>query len=159
MFKTAREATGMSREMAACKLHIGSRTLNNYEHGYTIVPPEVALRMADVYKAPTLTAKYCSDYCPIGQIYAHNAPDHHNLCQSVLGLLEEHNDVSKMRDSLISIASDGIIDESEIPAFENIMGELLALEQRIEEIKIQAADYISIPAMMQKRKMTALAAR
>jgi hypothetical protein len=39
------------------------------------------------------------------------------------------------------------------------MAELLDLEKRIEELKLQAARIISIPAMMQKRKRPLQAAR
>lgn len=159
MFREARNRAGISRDEAAFRLHIGTRTLTNYEHQITVTPPEIALRMQEIYKDPTLTARYCSDYCPIGQVFAHSVPDHGNLCQSVLGLLEEHNDVAEIRDSLIEIASDGIIDAHELDVFEDIMDELLDLEKKIEEIKLQAAHMLSIPAMMQKRKRPLQAAR
>ena len=159
MFMSARNQAGLSREEAADRLFIGNRTLNNYEHGLTTVPPETALRMQDVYLDPTLTAKYCSDYCPIGQIFAHSVPDHNNLCQAVMGLLKEQNDFAKVRENLIDMASDGIIDQSELPEFEAIMEELLDLEKRIEEIKLAAAAIVSIPNLMQKRKSRLAAAR
>jgi DNA-binding XRE family transcriptional regulator len=152
MFREARNRAGISRDEAAFRLHIGTRTLTNYEHQITVTPPEIALKMQEIYQDPTLTARYCAEYCPIGQVFAHSVPDHGNLCQSVLGLLEEHNDVAQIRDNLVRIASDGVIDEDEIPIFKNIMAELLDLEKRIEELKLQAASLISIPAMMQKRK-------
>ncbi len=152
MFKNARNIAGLSREAAAFQLHIGNRTLNNYEHEITIVPPDVALKMQDVYGDPTLTAHYCSDYCPIGQIFAHSVSTDHNLCTAVLGLLKEQNDFAKVRESLVEIAADGEIDLEELPAFENIMEELMDLEKKIEEIKLAAASMISIPTMMQKRK-------
>ena len=142
----------MSREEAADRLFIGSRTLNNYEHSITTVPPDVALKMQEVYLDPTLTAKYCSDYCPIGQIFAHSVPEKHNLCSAVLGLLKEQNDFARVRESLINIAADGIIDRDELPEFEGIMEELIDIEKQIEAIKLAAAAMISIPKMMQKRK-------
>lgn len=152
MFRSARNMSGLSREVAAAELHLATRTLNNYENGLTIVPPETALAMQEVYGAPTLTARYCSEYCPIGQIFAHSVPDHNNLCQAVLGLLKEQNDVAKVRNNLIEITADGIIDVEEIAVFEDIMEELLDLEKKIEELKMQAASILSIPALMQKRK-------
>jgi len=152
MFKEARNKSGISRDEAAFRLHIGSRTLTNYEHQVTVTPPEIALKMQEIYQSPTLTAHYCSEYCPIGQIFAHSVPEHGNLCQSVLGLIKEHNDVSKIRESLIEITQDGIISPDEIPAFAKVVDELLDLEKKIEELKLQAASMISIPAMMQKRK-------
>lgn len=155
MFKEARNQAGMSRDEAAFRLHIGSRTLTNYEHGFTVTPPEIALKMQKVYRDPTLTARYCSNYCPIGQIFAHQVPEHNNLCQAVLGLLKEQNDVEQIRTKLIEITADGIVEQNELPAFELVMEELLDLEKKIEEVKLQAAYILSIPAMMRKRKKTA----
>lgn len=159
MFKKARNQAGMSREEAAFQLHIGNRTLTNYEHQITVTPPEIALRMQEIYQDPTLTAKYCSEYCPIGQIFAHQVPDQQNLCQAVLGLLKEQADVEEIRGTLVEIAADGVIDEAELPTFERVMDELLDLERQIEELKLYAASIISIPAMMQKRKRPLIAAR
>lgn len=159
MFKDARNAAGLSREEASAALIIGNRTLLNYEHGQSTVPPDIALRMQDIYGAPTLTAKYCAEYCPIGQIFAHSIPGELNLCQAAFGVLKEHTDVAKMREALIDIMADGIIDQDELPVFENVLNELMDLEKKIEEMKLAAASLVSIPAMMQKRKMTAIAAR
>jgi hypothetical protein len=71
-------------------------------------------------------------------------------CQAVLGLLKEQNDVARVRDNLIEITSDGIIDDEEKQMFESIMDELLDLELKIEEVK--TALIMSIPAMMQKKE-------
>ena len=152
MFINARNKAGLSREEAAFRLHIGNRTLNNYEHHQTIVPPDIALEMQNVYHDPTLTAKYCSNYCPIGQIFAHGVPDYNNLCQAAMGLMKEEDDVSELRKELITICADGVIDNTELPAFTEILDELLDLEKKIEEFKIHAASIISLPEMMQERK-------
>lgn len=152
MFLNARNKSGLSREKAAGLLNVGSRTLQNYEFGFTIAPPETALKMQDIYKDPTLTAKYCSEYCPIGQIFAHAVPDHDNLCQSVLGLLNKHSDVEQIRVKLMEIAEDGTIDDHEIADFELAMEKLLELEKKIEALKLQAARVVSIPDMMQRKK-------
>ena len=55
----------------------------------------------------------------------------------------------------IEITADGIIEQTELPAFELVMEELLDLEKKIEEVKLQAASILSIPDMMRKRKKTA----
>jgi DNA-binding XRE family transcriptional regulator len=159
MFKEARNRSGLSRDEAAFRLHIGTRTLTNYEHQVTVTPPEIALRMQEIYNDPTLTARYCSEYCPIGQVFAHSVPERSNLCQSVLGLIKEQKDVEQVRSRLIDIASDGIVEDHELADFKDIMEELLDLEMKIEELKLQAARLISIPAMMQKRKTALAAAR
>ena len=160
MFMDARNKAGLSREKAAGLLNVGTRTLQNYEFSFSIVPPETALRMQEVYQDPTLTARYCSDYCPIGQVFAHRVPENQHLCSAVLGLLKEQADVEKLREKLIEITADGIIDHHELPELERILEELMDLEKKIAEFKLHVAKMISIPAMMQKRKRSlATAAR
>ncbi len=157
MFRQARNRAGMSRDEAAFRLHIGTRTLTNYEHQITVTPPEIALRMQEIYKDPTLTARYCADYCPIGQIFAHRVPDNQHLCSVVLGLLKEQADVENLREKLIEITADGVIDQDEIPELERILEELMDLEKKIADFKLHVAKLVSIPAMMQKRKEATLA--
>jgi DNA-binding XRE family transcriptional regulator len=67
MFIDARKKAGLSRDEAAFRIHIGSRTLLNYEHEMTIPPPDVALKMAEVYDDPSLTADYCSNIAQLGR--------------------------------------------------------------------------------------------
>lgn len=159
MFLSARTAAGLSREEAIERLGIGShKTLYNYENGYTAVPPDIVLQMQQVYHEPTLAARYCSDHCPIGRIFAHNISST-ELCRCVVGLAKEGKDVYRMRDELMAIAEDGTISPDEVERFEKIMSELLDLESKIEELKLAAAPYISIPKMMLERKRPLVAAR
>lgn len=151
MFKDARKAVGMSIEEAAWRIHIGTRTLVNYENGHTLVPPEVALKMAEVYSQPTLTARYCAEHCPIGQKYAYPV-ERRDLPAAVLGLIKEFNDVKLLRDKLIELASDGVISEDEVPEFERILNELMDLEQKIESLKLLAASVVPIDQLIRRRK-------
>lgn len=67
MFREARNAVGLSREEAAQRLYIGTRTLSDYESGRTIAPPDVVLRMAELYQEPELTADYCAKVVQSGR--------------------------------------------------------------------------------------------
>lgn len=71
MYRAAREAIGMSREEAAFRMHIGTRTLAYYETLERIPTPDVVLQMCKVYRQPDLTIRYCKKYCPIGQTYSY----------------------------------------------------------------------------------------
>lgn len=133
MFKNARKLAGLSIESAALDLHIGTRTLTNYEQGHTMTPPDVALKMSEVYGQPALAAKYCAENCPIGQRYAHRVQEK-DLASSVLSLLKEFNDVKKLKDDLVDISADGIIDEDERPTMEYIVKELQELDQAIDTL-------------------------
>lgn len=128
---------GLSREEAAWRLHIGGRTLYDYETGKTLVPPDVVMRMAEVYRQPELTADYCAKACPIGQVLAHSL-ERTEFAVTVLRVLKEFADVEKMKEQLIQIASDGKICPHEEDEFRTIMKEMVELERWIGELKFFA---------------------
>lgn len=134
MFRAARNAAGLSREEAAHRLYIGTRTLADYELGRTIAPPDVVMRMAEVYREPTLTADYCSKICPIGQVLAHSL-ERTEFAVTVLRVLKEFADVERIKDRLIHIASDGKVSLHEEVEFRAIMKEIVELERWIGELK------------------------
>lgn len=137
MLKEARNATGLSREEAAHRLYIGTRTLADYECHKTIAPPDVVMRMAEVYTEPALPADYCAKVCPIGQVLAHSL-DRPAFAVTVLRVLKEFADVEQLRDRLIEIAADGELRQHEVDDFESILKEVVALEKRIGELKFFA---------------------
>jgi len=134
MLRKARNAAKLSREEAAHRIYIGSRTLADYESGRTIAPPEVVMKMAEVYQEPALPADYCAKVCPIGQVLAHSL-DRSEFAVTVLRVLKEFNDVKKLRDNLVSIAADGQLHDHEMDEFEIILKEMVELEKRICELK------------------------
>lgn len=71
MYRNAREVIGLSRDEAAFRLHIGTRTLAYYEAMERIPAPDVVLQMCRVYRQPDLTIRYCKKHCPIGQTYSY----------------------------------------------------------------------------------------
>ena len=150
MYKAARIKAGLSTEAASFRLHIGRRTLINYEGG-SVIPPEVVLKMAEEYEQPGLCAKHCSQNCPIGQKFAQDVEEK-ELEVAVLRLLKNHTDVRLIRDRLTEIAEDGIIDNEEMPDFENIMEELLGLERSIMAMKLLAARVLPLDKMIQREK-------
>jgi len=151
MYKAARNRAGLSAEAAAARIHIGRRTLINYEGYITSTPADVVLLMAETYEQPSLCAKHCSKSCPIGQKFAQDVEEK-ELEVAVLRLLKNHTDVRLIRDRLTEIAEDGIIDNEEMPDFENIMEELLGLERSIMAMKLLAAKVLPLDKMIQREK-------
>ena len=92
------------------------------------------MRMAEVYKAPELTADYCSKVCPIGQVLAHSV-ERSEFAVTVLRVLKEFADVERIKDRLIHIASDGKVSLHEEVEFRAIMKEIVELERWIGELK------------------------
>lgn len=152
MFRTARTKAGMSREEAAQRLYIGTRTLSDYETGRTIAPPDVVMRMAEVYQDQALPAEYCSKVCPIGQVLAHSV-ERSEFTVTVLRVLKEFADVEKLKEQLIEIASDGKICPHEEDEFRAIMKEMVELERWIGELKYFALRHgFDIEDIMQKER-------
>jgi transcriptional regulator with XRE-family HTH domain len=137
MLKAARNAAGLSREEAAHRLHVGSRTLACYELGETLAPPDVVMGMSRVYDDPTLPADYCASICPIGQVLAHSI-NRSEFAITVLRLLKEFADVEQLKDALVHIASDGRVNPHEVEEFTSILKELVELERQIGELKFFA---------------------
>ena len=137
MLRAARNAAGLSREEAAHRIYIGTRTLADYESGRTVAPPDVVMRMAEVYRQPELTADYCAKVCPIGQVLAHSL-DRSEFAISVLRLLKEFDDVKKLLNDLTRIAADGQVNAHEMDEFREIMREMIELERQIGELKFFA---------------------
>ena len=137
MYREARNRAKLSREESAHRLYIGTRTLADYESGRTIAPPDVVMRMAEVYQEPELPADYCSKICPIGQVLAHSL-DRSEFAVTVLRVLKEFADVERLKDQLIHIASDGKVCAQEVDEFKAIMREMVELERQIGELKFFA---------------------
>ena len=137
MLKAARNAAGLSREEAAHHLYIGSRTLADYESGRTVAPPDVVMRMAELYQEPALTADYCAKVCPIGQVLAHTV-NKTEFATTVVRILKEFADVKGLLDNLICIAANGQVDPHEEAEFAAIVREMIDLERQIGELKFFA---------------------
>lgn len=139
----ARKKAGIAKVTVYEKLLIDHRKLKAFETGNE--PPEIikfVLDAAKLYGDPTLPERYCSELCPIG-IRCRVPVETRDLAIAVLGLLKECNDVQAIRDRLIEIAEDGLIDEKERPDFERVMAELLDLQRRIESLKLWAETHLN----------------
>lgn len=56
-----------SKDGAAELLGVSTSTLSDYELELTkIVPPDMVVKMADLYNAPELRNFYCRQMCPLG---------------------------------------------------------------------------------------------
>ena len=137
MLRKARNRAKLTREEAAHRIYIGTRTLADYELGRTIAPPDVVMKMAEVYREPTLPADYCATVCPIGQVLAHSI-NRSEFAITVLRLLKEFADVERLKEKLVSIAADGELQQHELDEFEAILKEMVELEKRIGELKFFA---------------------
>lgn len=132
----ARKKAGIAKVVVYEELFIDHRKLKAYETGNE--PPEIirfVLSAARLYGDPTLPERYFAQWL-------NRRIETRDLTGAVLGILKEYNDVREIRGRLVEITEDGLIDERERPDFEQAMAELLDLEQRIESLRLWAAEHL-----------------
>lgn len=124
-----------SKDGAAELLGISVSTLSDYELGITkVVPPDMVLKMADLYNAPELRNYYCRELCPLGG----DMPvlELEDLDRISIKALATFRKLGETKDLLLDITEDGMIDESERPQLDKILGTLDELEQVAQSLKV-----------------------
>lgn len=132
-----------SREKAAEIIGIDRTRLARIELD-TIAPyPEEVKAMSEAYNTPELCNSYCARECPIGHnnISEVTIDDFDRLALKVLGSLK---DIDSLRASLISISEDGYIDESERPAFQEILDSLEKISTNAKALQLWAIKNIRL---------------
>lgn len=109
-----------SKEYASEQLGVSVSTLSDYELGLTkVVPPDMIIKMADLYKAPELKNLYCREMCPLGC----DMPkvELEDLDRITVKALATFRNIEEQKEKLLDIASDGIISEEEKPDFVKVI--------------------------------------
>lgn len=130
-----------SREGASEKLGVCIDTINNAERGlYKCMPVDVAVIMADEYKAPHLLNYYCLHECPIGcrQSISDEVCDLDRLTVKLMKNLRV-SELESIKESLLDIAEDGKISEEEKPELRRILEYLDGVAKLVSELKILGA--------------------
>ena len=132
-----------SREKAAEIVGIDRTRLARIELD-TISPyPEEVKAMSEAYNTPELCNSYCARECPIGKnnVSEVTIDDFDRLALKVLGSLK---DMDSLRASLISISEDGYIDETERPAFQEILDSLEKISTNAKALQLWAIKNIRL---------------
>ncbi len=133
-----------SREKAAEIMDMDRTRLARIELDTVAPYPEEVKAMAKAYNVPELCNSYCARECPIGR---DNVPevkivDFDRLALKVLGSLK---DIDALRASLIAISEDGIIEEKERPAFQEILDSLEKISTNAKALQLWAIKNIHMP--------------
>lgn len=132
-----------SREKAAEIIGLDRTRLARIELD-TIAPyPEEVKSMSESYNMPELCNSYCARECPIGRdsVQEVTIDDFDRLALKVLGSLK---DIDSLRASLIAISEDGIIEESERPAFQEILDSLEKISTNAKALQLWAIKNIRL---------------
>lgn len=103
-----------SREGAAEVTGIDRTRLANIELGTINPHPEEVLMLADTYNAPELQNHFCSHLCPLG-IGTISPIELEELERVTLQLISAMKSLPEVKDGIIDIAADGVIDAEEKP--------------------------------------------
>lgn len=134
IYQTARESSGYTQEKAAELIGVSVESIRAYESGRRIPPTHIVVNMVDVYGTQYLAYQHLRNADDIANLYL---PDVNvaNMSAAVLRLLKEVSDFVGKEQELIEITCDGIIDENEIPRFDEIMRELNDIVQAYFSLK------------------------
>lgn len=121
IYQLAREQKGITQEKAAELLDISTKTLREYELGYTIPAGKRVADMIDIYDTQWLAYKHLKN---TDENNALPELKMRTLEGASLNLLKELKDVVNMKDEILDITSDGCILEDEEETFNKIIKEL-----------------------------------
>lgn len=108
-------------------------TISDWELGISVPTPEAVLKMSDLYNAPELINTYCHNLCPLGwDIPEITAQD---LDRISIKALSSFQKISKTKEELLDIVSDGIISEDEQPTLNKVLSSLDELNAVTQELK------------------------
>lgn len=127
-----------SREGAADRLGMSPSAVADTELGQSkCMPPDKAVLMADLYKAPHLLNHYCLHECPIGKdrpVSEEVVPIERVTVKILKGM--KLNRLDDIKDRLLDIAADGKVSEDEIDDLLEITSYLEDVAKSISELKI-----------------------
>lgn len=126
-----------SKEGAAELLGVSTSTLSDYELGLTkIVPPDMVVKMADLYNAPELRNFYCREMCPLGfDVPVLELEDLDRITVKAMASLRK---TAEMKGILLNITEDGVISEEEKPELKKILKMLDEVSTIAQSLKVWA---------------------
>lgn len=126
-----------SKEGAAEMLGVSTSTLSDYELGLTKnVPPDMVIKMADLYNAPELQNYYCTEMCPLGCDMPKTEIE--NLDRLTIRALSSFRKLEESKKILLDITEDGQIDEAEKDMMADVLDNLKEISCITENLKIWA---------------------
>lgn len=134
IYQIARESLGITQEKAAELLDISVESIRAYE-GFKRTPPnKVVVGMIEIYDSRFLAYQHIKNSSEDLQEYIPNV-DIKDLPSAILRLQKEVADFIKVKDDLIDITCDGVIDSEERPRYDKIIKELDDIVEAIMSLK------------------------
>ena len=136
IFQLSREQAGLTRQDAGDQMgFVTEDRIEKIEDGKSAVRADEVLAMAECYHDATLCNRYCSQECPIGQLYIPAVRDK-ELSQITLEILASLNSLYKKRDRFVEIAAAEDIAEEDMTDFIAIGKELERFSMSVDSMKL-----------------------
>lgn len=129
-----------SQEGAADIMSIDRGRLYRIESSIANPYPKEVRLMADLYNAPEMENYYCTNICPLGRDIP--KADLAELDHISVKALSTFRKLWEVKEILLDITEDGVIDDSERPQLDKILGTLDELERVSRSLKIWAKKYL-----------------
>lgn len=134
IYQIARESAGLTQEKAAELLDISIESLRGYEGFKRIPPNKIVVKMIEIYNTQHLAIQHIRNNSEDLQSYLPNV-NIKDLPTAILRLQKEVTDFLRVKDDLVDITCDGIIDDSERPKYDIILKELDDIAEAIMSLK------------------------
>lgn len=136
IYQISRENAGLTRDKAEELMeYVSAERIEKIESEKTLPHPDEVMKMAEVYKAPTLCNYFCTHECPIGEKYVEEVTMK-DLSQITLETLAALNSLDKAKARFIEITVDGEISEDELPDFLKIQEEMGKIASTVDSLKL-----------------------
>ena len=137
IYKTCREAAGLTQEQASEGLNCSVRSLARYESGEQHVPDDIAYQMVVLYDSQLLAVQHLR---LVSQVAADLFPPvtERAFVEAAMRIFNRVRRFAERHQGyrLLEIAEDNVISPEEEPLYREIVGELLDIEQAIMELRI-----------------------
>lgn len=136
IYQISRENAGLTRDKAEELMeYVSAERIEKIESEKSLPHPDEVMRMAEVYKAPTLCNYFCTHECPIGEKYVEEVTMK-DLSQITLETLASLNTLEKAKSRFIEVTVDGEISEDELPDFLRIQDEMAKISSTVSSLKL-----------------------
>jgi len=136
VYQISREAAGLTRDKAEeLMVFVSAERIEKIESEKSLPHPDEIMKMAEVYKAPTLCNYFCTHECPIGEKYVEEVSIK-DLSQITLETLAALNTLDKAKNRFIEITVDGEISDDELPDFLAIKDQMSKIASTVESLKL-----------------------
>lgn len=153
IYQISREAVGLTRDKAEELMeYVSAERIEKIESEKTLPHPDEVMKMAEVYKAPTLCNYFCTHECPIGEKYVEEVTMK-DLSQITLETLAALNSLDKAKARFIDITVDGEISEDELPDFLRIQEEMGKIASTVDSLKLWIDQTVATGKMDKKLLM------